>query len=49
MKSFKIFLASSSELKEDRDAFRIFLSVENDRLHRKDIYQGETYIHDSTT
>jgi len=36
MKSFKIFLASSSELKEDRDAFRIFLSVENDRLHKKE-------------
>ena len=38
MKSFKIFLASSSELKEDRDAFRIFLSVENDRFHKKGIY-----------
>lgn len=38
MKTSKIFLASSSELKEDRDAFRIFLSVENDRLHKKGVY-----------
>jgi hypothetical protein len=38
MKTIKIFLASSEELKQDRDAFRQFISVENDRLHKKDIY-----------
>jgi hypothetical protein len=38
MKPIKIFLASSSELKEDRDAFRIFISVENDGLYKKGIY-----------
>ncbi|MCC6325820.1 MAG: hypothetical protein DCC43_08180 [Candidatus Brocadia sp.] len=37
-KTIKIFLASSSDLKEDRDAFRIFLSIENDRLHKKGMY-----------
>jgi hypothetical protein len=37
-KSIKIFLASSSELKEDREQFRIFISVENDRLHTQGIY-----------
>ncbi len=38
MKSIKIFLASSEELKEDRDKFRLFISVENDRLSKKNIY-----------
>jgi hypothetical protein len=38
LKSCKIFLASSSELKADRDAFRIFLSVENDRLYKEGFY-----------
>jgi len=38
LKSYKIFLASSAELKADRDAFRIFLSVENDRLHKAGLY-----------
>ena len=38
MKTIKIFLASSAELKEDRDALRLFLSVENDRLVEKGIY-----------
>ena len=38
MKTIKIFLASSAELKEDRDALRLFLSVENDRLVEKNIY-----------
>lgn len=38
MKTIKIFLASSSELKDDRDALRQFISVENDRLHKQDIY-----------
>lgn len=37
-KTIKIFLASSSELKEDREQFRIFISVENDRLHKQGIY-----------
>lgn len=36
--AIKIFLASSAELKEDRDEFRLFLSVENDRLHQSNIY-----------
>lgn len=38
MKTIKIFLASSAELKEDRKEFRQFISVENDRLHKKGIY-----------
>ncbi len=38
MRTIKIFLASSSELKEDRDELRLFISVENDRLHAKGIY-----------
>jgi hypothetical protein len=37
-KNIKIFLASSYELKEDRDQFRIFISVENDRLRKQGIY-----------
>lgn len=38
MKTIKIFIASSSELKEDRDEFRMFISRENDRLHTSNIY-----------
>ena len=38
MKTIRIFIASSSELKEDRDQFRMFISTENDRLHKNDIY-----------
>jgi hypothetical protein len=38
MNTLKIFIASSSELKEDRDDFRLFISQENDRLHTKGIY-----------
>ncbi len=38
METIRIFIASSFELKPDRDAFREFLSVENDRLHQKEIY-----------
>ncbi len=38
MKTIRIFIASSSELKEDRDQFRLFISQENDRLHKKGIY-----------
>jgi hypothetical protein len=38
MKTIQIFLASSAELKSDRDELRIFLSVENDRLKDRGIY-----------
>jgi internalin A len=38
MKTIKIFLASSAELKDERKEFREFISVENDRLHTKGIY-----------
>ena len=38
MDTVRIFIASSSELVEDRKEFREFLSVENDRLHKKGIY-----------
>lgn len=37
-KTFKIFLASSAELENERRAFREFISVENDRLHQQGIY-----------
>jgi hypothetical protein len=36
--SIKIFLASSAELRADRDEFRNFISGQNDRLHREGIY-----------
>jgi len=35
---FKIFLASSSELRADREAFEQFLGRENNRLVKQDIY-----------
>ncbi|WP_425638141.1 hypothetical protein ACPUEN_01875 [Algoriphagus yeomjeoni] len=38
MKTIRIFIASSSELKGDREEFRAFISRENDRLHTKGIY-----------
>lgn len=38
MKTIRIFIASSSELKEDRDQLRMFVSQENDRLHKKGLY-----------
>ena len=38
MRTIKIFLASSEELKADRDELRTFISVENDRLHKKGYY-----------
>lgn len=38
MNTIRIFIASSSELKQDRDEFRMFISKENDRLHTKGIY-----------
>ena len=36
--SIKIFLASSSELKEDRDAFDLYFRQQNDRLRKQGIY-----------
>jgi len=38
METIRIFIASSAELEADRKAFRQFLSVENDRLHKKGLY-----------
>jgi hypothetical protein len=38
MQVVKIFLASSSELKMERDKLRIFISTENDRLIKQNIY-----------
>lgn len=38
MESIRIFLASSSELLQDRKEFREFLSVKNDRLNKKGVY-----------
>src|SRR6185295_1424030 len=38
IKTIKIFLASSTELVEDRKALREFISVENDRIHKEGIY-----------
>lgn len=37
-KTITIFLASSEELSDDRDAFRRFISNENDRLDKYNIY-----------
>jgi hypothetical protein len=38
MQTIRIFIASSSELKAERDALRQYLSTENDRLHRRGLY-----------
>lgn len=38
LKTIKIFIASSSELEADRNEFRNFIGVENDRLNRQGIY-----------
>ncbi|PZX61060.1 hypothetical protein LV84_00048 [Algoriphagus ratkowskyi] len=38
MKTIRIFIASSSELKEDREKFKLFIGLENDRLVNKGIY-----------
>ncbi|MHC1778221.1 MAG: hypothetical protein AB9834_22670 [Lentimicrobium sp.] len=38
MKVIRIFIASSSELREDRDQFQMFIGRENDRLFTKDIH-----------
>jgi len=34
----KIFLASSAELKEDRDALRLYISHQNDKWHKNGVY-----------
>jgi hypothetical protein len=48
MNTIRIFIASSSELEIDRKEFRNFLSIENDRLHKKGMYlelvQWENFI-----
>lgn len=38
IETIKIFIASSSELKQDRDAFQDLLSVLNNRGHKKGVY-----------
>ena len=38
MKMIRIFIASSSELKEDREKFKLFIGLENDWLVDKGIY-----------
>ncbi len=38
MENVRIFIASSAELIQDRRAFREFLSIENDRLHKQGVY-----------
>lgn len=38
METIRIFIASSSELLEDRKEFREFLSIENDRFYKKGVY-----------
>lgn len=37
-KTIKIFLASSAELREDRDAFDLYLRQQNDRLRNQGLY-----------
>ncbi|MGR8979129.1 MAG: COR domain-containing protein [Gammaproteobacteria bacterium] len=37
-RTIKIFLASSSELKEDRDAFDLYFRQQNDRLRKQGVY-----------
>jgi hypothetical protein len=38
METTRIFIASSSELSQDRKDFHEFLAIENDRLHKKGVY-----------
>ena len=38
IKTVKIFLASSAELKEDRDAFELYFRQQNDHLRKEGIY-----------
>ncbi len=38
LKTLKIFIACSSELKEDREQFRQFISLENERLVKQNIF-----------
>ncbi len=48
LKTIKIFLASSSELREDRDAFDLYFRQQNDRFRMKGIYlqveRWETFL-----
>lgn len=48
MDTIRIFIASSAELEPERKSFRDFLSVENDRLHKKglylELYQWEHFL-----
>ena len=48
MTTIKIFLASSSELSQERKTLREFISIQNDQLHEKGIYlkliQWESFI-----
>lgn len=48
MHTVKLFLASSQELKDDREAFRNFISVENDRLYKQgmriELVQWENFL-----
>ncbi len=48
LKTIKIFIASSAELKADREDFRTFISNQNDRLSQQGIYlhvvQWENFI-----
>ena len=47
-RTIKVFLASSSELKDDRDAFDLYFRQQNDRLQRRGIYlqidRWETFL-----
>ena len=38
MKTIRLFLASSSELKDDREQFEIFINRKNKELHTKGIF-----------
>jgi Leucine-rich repeat (LRR) protein len=37
-RTIRIFLASSAELREDRDAFDLYFRQQNDQLHKKGLY-----------
>jgi internalin A len=38
LSTMRIFLASSAELREDRDAFDLYFRQQNDQLHKKGVY-----------
>ena len=47
-KDIKIFLASSAELKAEREQFEIFIHRENQRLYRKGIFiEPDRQLHNS--